>query len=122
MGEEGPICHLVWDFVYYLVTKSCQTLCSSMDYSLQAPVHGTFHARILEWVAISSLRASSLTLGLNPHLLHWQMDSLPLSYLGSPLPELLKNLLSVLHFVLTRRLGQTDLGPDFLFKFLQIVT
>ena len=25
------------------------------------------------------------TQGLNPHFLHWQMDSLPLSHLGSPL-------------------------------------
>ena len=26
------------------------------------------------------------TQGLNPHLLHWQADSLPLSHMGSPSP------------------------------------
>ena len=29
------------------------------------------------------------TQGLNPHLLHWQVDSLPLSHLGSQLYHLL---------------------------------
>ena len=44
-------------------------------------VHGIFQARILEQVAISSSRGSSL-LGRNPQLLclgQWQADSLPLS-------------------------------------------
>ena len=31
--------------------------------------------------------------GLNPCLLHWQADSLPLSHQGSPLPSLLKDIL-----------------------------
>ena len=42
-------------------------------------VHGIFEARILEWVAISSRGSSRLR--SNPrllHLLHWQVDSLPL--------------------------------------------
>ena len=30
------------------------------------------------------LQEISPTQGLNPHLLHWQVDSLPLSHLGSP--------------------------------------
>ena len=47
-------------------------------------VHGIFQARILEWVAISFSRVFFLTQELNPHLLHWQADSLPLSHLGSP--------------------------------------
>ena len=38
-------------------------------------VHGISQARILEWVAISSSQRNFLTQGLNPHLLHWQMDS-----------------------------------------------
>ena len=29
-----------------------------------------------------------MTQGSNPHLLHWQADSLPLSHQGSPLPGL----------------------------------
>ena len=28
-----------------------------------------------------------LTQGSNPHLLHWQADSLPLSHQGSPVPD-----------------------------------
>ena len=36
------------------VTQSCPTLCNPMDCSLPGPsVHGTFQARVLEWVAIS---------------------------------------------------------------------
>ena len=45
---------------YYLVTKSCPTLCDPMDYSLPgSSVHGIIQARILEWGAISSSRGSS---------------------------------------------------------------
>ena len=48
-------------------------------------VHGILQARILGWVAISSARGSSWQ-GSKPHflhLLHWQVDSLPLHHLGS---------------------------------------
>ena len=48
----------------------------------RSSVYGISQARILEWVVISFKRIS-LTQGLNPHLLHWQADSLPLSCLGS---------------------------------------
>ena len=42
------------------VTQSCPILCSSMDCSLPgSSVHGTFQARVLEWVAISFSRGSS---------------------------------------------------------------
>ena len=37
----------------------------------------------LEQVAISFSRGVFLTQGLNPYLLHWQVDSLPLSHQGS---------------------------------------
>ena len=37
-----------------LVTQSCPTLCGHLDCS--PPVHGTFQAKILEWVAISYSR------------------------------------------------------------------
>ena len=41
-------------------TQSCQTLCDPMDCSLQgSSIHGTFQARVLEWVAISFSRGSS---------------------------------------------------------------
>ena len=43
------------------VTQSCLTLCDPMDYNLPgSSVHGIFQARILEWVAISFSRGSSL--------------------------------------------------------------
>ena len=44
-----------------------------MDCSLPvSSVPGTFQARILEWVAISSSRGSSQPGDQTPHLLHWQ--------------------------------------------------
>ena len=49
----------------------------------QAPLfHGIFQARILEWVT-TFFSSGFQTQGLNPSLLPWQADSLPLSYLGS---------------------------------------
>ena len=42
------------------VTQSCPTLCDPMDCSLPGScVHGIFHARVLEWVAISFSRIFS---------------------------------------------------------------
>ena len=61
--------------------QSCPALCDTLDFSLSGySVHGISQARILKWVAISSSRGSSQNL----HLLHWQVDSLPLSHLGIP--------------------------------------
>ena len=54
----------------------------------RSPVHGILQARILEWVAISSSRGSSLIQGLNLCLLcllHWQVGSLPLAPSGKTL-------------------------------------
>ena len=53
--------------------------------SMGFSVHGTLQARMLEWVAISFSRGSSLTQGSNPCFLPCQVDSLPLCHLGSPL-------------------------------------
>ena len=68
--------------------QSCLTVGDPMDCSPPgSSVHGTFQARILELVAISYPRGIFLIQGLNPsilHLLHWQVDSMPLSHLGSP--------------------------------------
>jgi len=51
--------------------------------ALQAPLSmGILQARILEWVAMPSPRASSLTQGLNlafSRLQHWLAGSLPLA-------------------------------------------
>ena len=60
-----------------------------MDYRLPgSPVHGMLQARILQWVAISSSRECSWPKDWtrNSCLLHWQVDSLPPSHLGSPRP------------------------------------
>ena len=58
-------------------------LCNPMDYSPpSSSVLGIFQARILEQVAISFSRGIFPTQELNPHLLHllhWQMNSLPLA-------------------------------------------
>ena len=65
-----------------LVTKSCPILCDSVDWRLLCP--WDFPGKNT-WVACHFfLQGTFLTQGLNPHLLHWQADSLPLSCLGSP--------------------------------------
>ena len=76
--------------MYNIYTHVCMLsrvqLCDPMDCRPPgSSVHGIFQARILEWVAISSFRRSS-----RPRdgtcvscLLHWQVDSLSLCYLGS---------------------------------------
>jgi len=70
-----------------LVVQLCLTLCDSMDCSLPGYfVLGIFQARILEWVGISYFIGIFPTRGSNlcpKHLLHWQVDSLPLCHLGS---------------------------------------
>ena len=54
------------------------------------PVHGISQERILDWVAKSPSRRSIFpTQGSNPRLLHWQVDSLPLSHQGSLKPTTL---------------------------------
>ena len=64
------------------VAKLCSTLCDTMDCSLPASsVYGISQAKILEWIAISFSRGFSQP-RLNPCLLHWQVDSLPLSHQG----------------------------------------
>ena len=43
------------------VAQSCPTLSNCMDYSLPgSPVHGSFQARVLEWVALAFSSGSSL--------------------------------------------------------------
>ena len=66
------------------VDQSCLSFCNPMDCSPPSfSVHGIFQTRILEQVAISSSKGIFPTQELNPHLLHCQADSLPLSHLGS---------------------------------------
>ena len=74
--------------VKVFITEFCLTLCDSVDYNLpSSSVHGISQAKILEWVAIPFSRGSSWLnqiQGLNPGLLHWQTDYLPLCHPGSP--------------------------------------
>ena len=77
-GKPAYFCHAC------MCAQSCLTLCDPMDCSPPgSSVHGILQARILEWVAISFLQGNFPTQGLNMCLLHWQVDSLPLSHLGS---------------------------------------
>ena len=70
-----------------LIVQSCLTLCNPMDCSPPASsVHRILQARILEWGSRSLLQGIFLTQESNPNLLRlltWQVDSLPLSHLGS---------------------------------------
>ena len=79
----------------YIVATCAKLLrwCPSLHDAMQcsppgSPVHGILQARILECVAISSSRGSSLIQGLNLCLLcllHWQVGSLPLAPPGKTL-------------------------------------
>ena len=85
----------IWDVFY--------SLCVHAQLYLTLQPHGLWPARLLcPWNFLSKntgmgchflLQGLFLTQGSNPcllHLLHWQMDSLPLSHLESP----------ILHFII----------------------
>ena len=76
-------------FVFAKLLQSCPTLFNTMHCSPPgSSVQGILQARILEWVAMPSLRWVFLTQGSNQHLsylLHWQEGSLPLVPPGEPL-------------------------------------
>ena len=65
-GNTTPIQYVLWIYteaagliLMCVCAQSCLTLCHPMDYGPpRSTVHGTFPARILEWVAISSSRGS----------------------------------------------------------------
>ena len=60
------------------VAQLCPTLCDPVDCSLRgSSIHGIFQARILEWVAMSFSKGSSLTQGLNPGLQQCNQMILP---------------------------------------------
>ena len=65
--------------------QSCLTIFDPMYCSMPgSSVHGISQATIPEWMAIFFLQGNFPTQGSNSQLLHWQVDSLPLSHLGSP--------------------------------------
>ena len=63
-----------------LVTKLCPTLLRPHGLAHQAPLSRGFPRRRLPFPSLGDLPDP----GSNPRLLHWQVDSLPLSYQGSP--------------------------------------
>ena len=69
--------------IYYIVlTQLCPTLCNPINCSpLDSSIYGIFQARVLEWVATSFSRGTSQLRDQNHllHLLHWQVDSLPIA-------------------------------------------
>ena len=78
-----------------------------MDCSLPgSSVHGVSQAIILEWVAMSSSRGSSWS-GIEPLSLRWQVDSLPLCHLGSPLTTGLPGDFQI-HFCLVKTVPKPD--------------
>ena len=66
-------CSLVSDFLWLYGLKSSRFLCPSNSPGRITGVGCHFF-----------LQGITLTQGWNPRLQHWQVDSLPLSYLGSP--------------------------------------
>ena len=70
---------------FCLVTKLCLTLCNPLDYTCQAPLSLGFPKQAY-WSGLPFLlQGIFMTQGLNLSLLHWEVDSLSLSHLGSPL-------------------------------------
>ena len=65
-----------------LVAKSCSTVCDPIDGRLLCP--WDFPGKNTVVGSHSLLQEILLTQGSNSCLLHWQVDSLPLSYQGSP--------------------------------------
>ena len=73
-------------------SKSCYMRVSAWSLShvrlFETPgssIQGIFQASILQWVTVSSSEGIFPPQGSNPSLLHWQVDSLPLSHQGGPL-------------------------------------
>ena len=83
-------CLKIWCWAYTKChmhghAQLCLTFCDSMDSTLPgSSVYGTFLARILEGVAISSSRGSSWIKLTSPESPALQADSLPLCYRRSP--------------------------------------
>ena len=85
MSHDTDLSHY-WSYLVVccwccLVAKLCLTLMTLWTASYS--VHGISQSRLLEWFAISFSRASSQLQGSNLCLLHWQVDSSPLSHQGS---------------------------------------
>ena len=71
----------LWQVSVCSVAQPCLTLCNPMDCIAHPWDFSDKNTGVGCYFFIQGI---FLTQGLNPHLLHWQVDSLPLSYLGSP--------------------------------------
>ena len=69
--------------VSVLVTQSCLTLSKPINCGFPR-CHGILQARILEWIAISFSRGSTLAQGSNPDLPHCRQILYRLSHQRSP--------------------------------------
>ena len=83
---KGCFCIHLHLIVYIgMCAQQIPTPCDPTDCSPPgSSVHRIFQARIVEWVAHST-PGDLPHPGVEPESLHWQVDSLPLSYLGSSL-------------------------------------
>ena len=92
-GEMGR--GINWEIGIDMYTQCCCCVSSSvvsdsMDGSPPgSSVHGILQARILEWVATPSSRASSQSTDGNPGLLHCRQSLYHLSHQGNPIYTLL---------------------------------
>ena len=79
-SSELAVCLCACVCVCVLVTLSCLTFCDPVDWRPPgSSVHGILRARILSRLPFPP-PGDLQTQGSNPHLLHWQADSLLLSH------------------------------------------
>ena len=77
-------CHVQYAHMHAKLLQSCPALCKPMDYSSTSSCPQDSLGKNTGEGFHSLLSGIFSTQGLNPCLLHWQVDSLPLSHQGSP--------------------------------------
>ena len=88
--DRVKICSEIQDFkntyvlFHCLVAQSCPTVCNPWTVAHQAPLSVGFASKNAGVGCHFLLQGIFPNQGLNPCLLHWQADSLPLSHQGSP--------------------------------------
>ena len=81
-GEGGlQVCQSICRSGLHMGAQLCPTPFNPVDCSPPGSFVHRIFPRILEWAAVSYSRGSNSHL---LHLLHWQVDSLPVLHLGSP--------------------------------------
>ena len=82
-GRAKGMCACVCACVCVKFLQLCPTLCDPMDCSPPGSfVHGDSPGKNTGVGYFALLQGIFLTQGLNPHLLHWQVGSLPLAPLA----------------------------------------